>query len=175
MKQREVEFDARSRLKSDSYVSQVQLQEAVALLETARAELTRAELDLAYMSVRAPFAGALQARMVEIGDFVKRGDPVATYVDNRTIIVSANLSEFDAKYVDVGDPAVGKARNLIDHYRCPRCGGEMNRLVDPIQTHIWYEECEDCHGAYFDAGEFKDLATVSLADFFKRWTTPARS
>ena len=105
LKQREVEFDARSRLKSDSYVSEAQLQEAVALLETARAEVTRAELDLTYMRVRAPFAGALQARMVEIGDFVKRGDPIATYVDNRRIIVSANLSEFDAKYVDVDDPA----------------------------------------------------------------------
>lgn len=105
LKQREVEFDARSRLMSDSYVSEAQLQEAVALLETARAELTRAELDLAYMRIRAPFAGALQARMVEIGDFVKRGDPIATYVDNRTIIVSANLSEFDARFVNVDDKA----------------------------------------------------------------------
>lgn len=105
LKQREVEFDARSRLKSDSYVSEAQLQEAVAMLETARAELTRAQLDLDYMHIRAPFAGALQARMVEVGDFVSRGDPIATYVDNRTIIVSANLSEFDATYVNVGDPA----------------------------------------------------------------------
>lgn len=105
LKQREVEFDARSRLKSDSYVSEAQLQEAVAMLETARAELTRAQLDLDYMHIRAPFAGALQARMVEVGDFVTRGDPIATFVDNRTIIVSANLSEFDAKYVDVDDPA----------------------------------------------------------------------
>jgi multidrug efflux system membrane fusion protein len=47
----------------------------------------------------------LQARSVEVGDFVKRGDPIATYVDNRTIIVSANLSEFDARYVEVGDQA----------------------------------------------------------------------
>ncbi len=105
VKQREVEYDARARLKSASYVSEAQLQEAIALLETARAELTRAQLDLDYMMIRAPFAGALQARMVEIGDFVKRGDPVATYVDNRTIIVSANLSEFDARFVDVDDTA----------------------------------------------------------------------
>ena len=105
VRQREVEFAARERLKSESYVSEAQLQEAVALLETAKAELTRARLDLQYMTVRAPFAGALQSRAVEIGDFVKRGDPIATYVDNRKLIVSANLSEFDARYVNVGDRA----------------------------------------------------------------------
>ena len=67
VKQREVEYAARERLKSESYVSEAQLQEAVALLATAKAELTRARLDLQYMTVRAPFAGALQSRAVEIG------------------------------------------------------------------------------------------------------------
>ena len=105
VKQREVEYEARERLKSESYVSEAQLQESLALLEMARAELTRAKLDLEYMTIRAPFAGALQARAVEVGDFVKRGDPIATYVDNRTIIVNADLSEFDARFVNVGDTA----------------------------------------------------------------------
>jgi len=105
VKQREVEYEARERLKTESYVSEAQLQEAVAMLETARADLKRAELDLEYMKIRAPFAGALQSRVVEVGDFVSRGDPIATFVDNRTIIVSANLSEFDARYVNVGDSA----------------------------------------------------------------------
>ena len=105
VKQREVEYEARERLKSESYVSEAQLQESVAQLEMARAELTRAKLDLEYMTIRAPFAGALQARAVEVGDFVKRGDPIATYVDNRTIIVNADLSEFDARFVNVGDIA----------------------------------------------------------------------
>ena len=105
LRQREVEYAARERLKSESYVSEAQLQEAIALLESARTELTRARLDLDYMTIRAPFAGALQSREVEVGDFVKRGDPIATYVDNRTIVVSANVSEFDARYVDVDDRA----------------------------------------------------------------------
>jgi multidrug efflux system membrane fusion protein len=108
VKQREIEFEGRLKLKSESYVSEAQLQEAIALLEAAKTELIRAQLDLDYMAVRAPFDGALQARMVEIGDFVQRGDPVATFVDNRTIIVSANLSEFDAQYVDVGDSATAQ-------------------------------------------------------------------
>lgn len=105
LRQREVEYEARARLQSESYVSEAQLQEALALLETARAELTRARLDLGYMTIRAPFAGALQARSVEIGDFVSRGDPIATYVDNRTLIVSADVSEFDAQAVEIGETA----------------------------------------------------------------------
>lgn len=105
VKQREVEFEARERLKTENYVSEAQLQEAVAALEAARTELTRAQLDLTYMTIRAPFDGALQSRIVEVGDFVKRGDPIATFVDNRTIIVTANLSEFDVRYVNVDDLA----------------------------------------------------------------------
>lgn len=105
VRQREVEYEGRQKLQGQSYVSEAQLQEAVAMLETARAELTRARLDLEYMTIRAPFAGALQSRAVEIGDFVKSGDLIATYVDNRTIIVNANVSEFDAGMVEVGETA----------------------------------------------------------------------
>ncbi len=105
VKQREVEYEGRLRLQSESYVSEAQLQEAIAQLEAARAELRRAELDLDYMTVRAPFDGALQSRDVEVGDFVSVGDPIATFVDNRKIIVAADVSEFDARYVQVGQAA----------------------------------------------------------------------
>jgi multidrug efflux system membrane fusion protein len=105
VKQRQVEYEGRVRLKAESYVSEAQLQEGIALLEAARTELKRAQLDLEYMTIRAPFDGALQSRIVEVGDFLKLGDPVATFVDNRTMIVSANVSEFDAGFVNVGEPA----------------------------------------------------------------------
>jgi multidrug efflux system membrane fusion protein len=108
LKQREVEYEARLKLKSSSYVSEAQLQDGLARLEAARAELTRAELDLEYMLVRAPFDGAIQARSVEVGDFLKVGDPIATFVDNRTIIVAASVSEFDAGFVRLGETATAK-------------------------------------------------------------------
>ncbi|MEM9063847.1 MAG: efflux RND transporter periplasmic adaptor subunit, partial [Pseudomonadota bacterium] len=69
------------------------------------AELRRAELDIDNMNIRAPFDGALQERHVEIGDFVSSGDPIATYVDDRSIIVTASVSEFDAQYVERGEEA----------------------------------------------------------------------
>ena len=102
VKQRELEFSAREKLLGDSYVSEAQLQEAAALLEAAKAELTRSELDIDYMVIQAPFDGALQERHVEVGDFVKRGDPIASFVDDRTLIVSASISEYDAHYIAKG-------------------------------------------------------------------------
>lgn len=105
VKQREVEYEGQQRLKSESYVSDAQLQEGAALLEVARSDLVRAELDIENMVIRAPFAGSLQERHVEVGDFVSVGDPIATVVDDRTLIVSAAVSEYDAKFVKTGDTA----------------------------------------------------------------------
>ena len=105
VRQREVEYHGRLKLKGESYVSEAQLQEAIAQLEAAKAELKRAQLDLEYMTIRAPFDGALQERHVEVGDFVKAGDPIARFVDNRKIVVTANVSEFDASYVSTGQKA----------------------------------------------------------------------
>jgi PAT family beta-lactamase induction signal transducer AmpG len=79
-----------------------------------------------------------------------------------------------AAAIDIGDPVIGSARNASDRYRCPRCGGKMLRTTDAKQRHIWFEECETCHGSYFDAGEFTDLATLSVSDLFKRFTAPQR-
>ena len=108
VKQRELEFEARAKLKGNSYVSEAQLQEAKALLEAAKAELTRARLDIDYMVIRAPFAGALQDRQVEIGDFVKLGDPVAVIVDDRTLIIKASIAEYEAHFVKKGGPGSAK-------------------------------------------------------------------
>jgi PAT family beta-lactamase induction signal transducer AmpG len=91
---------------------------------------------------------------------------------------AGELSKFRNKeaaaVLDIGDVATGKKQNEIENYRCPRCAGPMNRLVDPEQTHIWFERCGSCHGSFFDAGELTDLASVSVSDFFRRFVTPER-
>ena len=124
VKQRELEFAAREKLQGERYVSEAQLQEAAALLEAAKAELTRAELDINYMVIRAPFDGALQERYVEIGDFVKKADPIASFVDDRTLIVSASISEYDAHYITKGQEgsaelATGEMVTGVVRYMAP--------------------------------------------------------
>lgn len=77
--------------------------------------------------------------------------------------------------IDTGDARSGKELNKVDNYRCPRCSGGMARVVDPQQTHIWYEVCSSCSGSFFDAGEFADLAQHTVSDFFKRFSSKQRS
>jgi multidrug efflux system membrane fusion protein len=108
VKQRELEYDGQLKLKPAGYISDAKLAEAQALLETARAELARAELDVARMDIRAPFAGALQDRSVEIGDYVSAGTTVATFVDDRTLIVRGNLAESQATGVKRGLQGVAR-------------------------------------------------------------------
>jgi len=113
-------YNAQLELKTQSYVSETQIAETLAMLETAKADLTRAKLDLEYMVIRAPFDGVLQDREVEIGDFVRAGDPVATFVDNTSIIVSGTIAEQDASYIkinDVGHASLATGQNISGHIR----------------------------------------------------------
>ena len=93
--QRKIEYEAQKPLLEDGYITEGQLAAGAANLERARAELRRAELDLQYMTVRAPFDGAVQDRYVEVGDYLDVGDPVARYIDDRKLIVTASIAEQD--------------------------------------------------------------------------------
>jgi PAT family beta-lactamase induction signal transducer AmpG len=88
--------------------------------------------------------------------------------------MEALRDETIAEAIDIGSKAQGEDHNRIHDYRCPRCGGEMNKVVDEKQSHIWYETCKDCDGSYFDAGEFVDLAQLTVSDIFKSMVTPKR-
>jgi PAT family beta-lactamase induction signal transducer AmpG len=79
-----------------------------------------------------------------------------------------------ATAIDTGDAKSGKEANKVDNYACPRCSGAMVKVVDPQQTHIWFEVCSSCSGSFFDAGEFTDITDHTISDFFKRWSTPER-
>ena len=68
--------------------------------------------------------------------------------------------------IDIGSDQVGeKYRNMQD-VKCPHCSVEMLPMVDKDQFHIKYESCPICYGAFFDAGEFRDLKEISVLERF---------
>jgi Zn-finger nucleic acid-binding protein len=69
-------------------------------------------------------------------------------------------------FLDIGHPKLGKEYNKIDDIQCPECQVSMDKIVDPVQTHIWMEACPNCQRIFLDAGEFSDLKYETLSDKF---------
>lgn len=69
--------------------------------------------------------------------------------------------------IDTGSAAVGHMNDTMGEVPCPVCEDVMDRVADRFQRHIHYEVCRKGHGAYFDAGEFRDYKHETISDFFK--------
>jgi len=74
-----------------------QMKNAQAALLAARAALGQAELDLERTSLRAPFAGVIRSKTVDLGQFVRAATPVAVLAGSADaeIIVPLPLNEID--------------------------------------------------------------------------------
>jgi multidrug efflux system membrane fusion protein len=108
LEQRQIEYEASSTLSSKGYRSDTNVAETRARLEEAKAAVAAMEIDIDYTTVRAPFDGFVDARPVEIGDFLEVGDPVATIVDLDPILVVGQVSERDVEQITVGQRATAR-------------------------------------------------------------------
>lgn len=83
-----------------------------AAVEQARAELGTARLDLGRSSVRAPFAGTVGKRHVQLGEYVSGGDGSAIFdlVDDDPLKVRFSVPEIYATDVEVGDEITFRVR-----------------------------------------------------------------
>jgi uncharacterized protein len=72
-----------------------------------------------------------------------------------------------AENIDIGSDKVGREYDNMEDVACPICAETMSRVADKFQPHIHYEVCPVGHGAFFDAGEFKDFKEETFSDFVK--------
>jgi multidrug efflux system membrane fusion protein len=110
IRQRELEYDSDVKLREQRFVSEAALAASEAQLVAARSARERILLDIEYTKIAAPFDGFIFDRMVEIGDYVGVGDPIAQLVDTDPLIVVGNLNERDIDAFKVG--ATGTATIL---------------------------------------------------------------
>lgn len=109
--QREIEFSAAESLNARGFRADTQLAEARASLDAASAVVELARIELDRVAIAAPFAGIVNHRHVEVGDYVLAGDPVATIVDLDPLIVVGQVAERNIGQITPG--TVGSVR-LVD-------------------------------------------------------------
>jgi multidrug efflux system membrane fusion protein len=114
LRQRQIEFNAAKALSEKGYRSDTKLAEAAAHLDAARARVSQMKTDIDRTTIRAPFDGILEKRLVELGDYVKIGDDIARVVDLDPVFVVGAVSEREVGALKVGAAAIA---SLVDGRR----------------------------------------------------------
>lgn len=105
VRQREIEHNGAVQLAAKGYKSETAAAAAEAQLDAARAALKRIEVEIAQLTIRAPFDGTISKRHVQLGAFLGIGDPVVTIVDQDPILVVGNVSEREVGRIQMGATA----------------------------------------------------------------------
>ena len=115
----EANYERMARLERQGGATAQDLDKVRSALRTSKAALKLADFRLKRAKIFAPIRGVLNDLLVETGEFVKRGDPVAEIVDIDTMKVVTLVPELDVQFLKTGDPASvsadikGTARELI--------------------------------------------------------------
>ncbi|MEM9706478.1 MAG: efflux RND transporter periplasmic adaptor subunit, partial [Pseudomonadota bacterium] len=103
-----LDYNAVAKLAKDGFRSETAVAAARSSLDLARARLEQAELSLDQTEITAPFDGVFERRDVEVGDYMRVGDPCGTVIQRSPFLVVGAVSEREIAKVRTGDP--GKAR-----------------------------------------------------------------
>lgn len=70
------------------------------VIEAARQRVTKAEQDLAYTEIRAPFNGVIDEQLVEYGQFIATGRTVARFLSTDTAEISLQVPASEVGFLD---------------------------------------------------------------------------
>lgn len=108
VRQRTLEYSAGKALADKGYRPENKLAEQAALLDAAKARLKQMEVEMTKLAVRAPFAGVIEQKSVEVGDFVGVGAKLLTLVDEDPYLVVAQVTELEVSRIKPGDPGTAR-------------------------------------------------------------------
>ena len=104
----EFEYRRMLSLEKRSLVSRSQLENALrafrvadATLQDAQATFQQAEQDIARTEITAPFAGLVRSENVDIGQFVSRGNPIATIYASDQVEVRLPIADRQLAYLNI--------------------------------------------------------------------------
>lgn len=133
------DFERTGNLYKGETSSEQEYELARSSYETAKNKSDEAEKQLSYTKITAPIAGTITKKIVEVGKYVKEGDPIASIVDVSKLKVKVNVSESDVYYLHTGD----RAKITTDIYPNITFEGKIN-FVSPRgdDTHNYPVEIE---------------------------------
>ncbi|MSO19086.1 MAG: efflux RND transporter periplasmic adaptor subunit [Acidobacteria bacterium] len=121
--------EARERTSQANYSAALeQARNLVARVDNLRAQLGLAEQDLANTRVKAPFAGTIRERLVEVGQYVREQTPLAAIASTNPLKLRADVPERFFPYVKAG----ADVRVSVEAYSGETFLGKITRLAGAV-------------------------------------------
>ena len=103
VKQRQIEYDGASKLRSQGYRAETEYASAAAALATAEAELVRARRNLERTYIRLPYQGIVRSKEADLGQFVNMGTRLGVTFATDFAEVRLPLTDNDLAFIDLPD------------------------------------------------------------------------
>lgn len=159
--------DARkANLKNTEDAVKYTIDRAAAEVSSAKAALTKAELDLSYCDIYSPLDGIIGFKNVDVGNLVGRGEAtlLATISSSNPLLVDVSIAEVD--YLTITNPKNGQKRgnrpielilsnDMIHPY--PGKLRVVDRKVDPATGTLKVQVAFSNPGNYLRPGQFARL------------------
>ena len=114
VKQRQIEFDGASKLRSQGYRAESEYASAAAALASAQAELVSAERNLERTYIRLPYEGMVLSKDADIGQFVSPGMQLGVVFATDQAEVRLPLTDLDLAFVAMPDASEITATGFAD-------------------------------------------------------------
>lgn len=98
------DFERYKSLYEERTITLTRLEAAKLEFQMAESQLIQARREFNDAKITAPISGEVAARLVDVGDYVNKGDIVASVVDISKLKVKLNVGEKDAFQLRTGDP-----------------------------------------------------------------------
>ena len=108
LKQKTLEHKANKSLIGKGLQNETRLAASEADLESAKAQVELLSIELAATKIRAPFSGILEGRQVEVGSYLRGGDPIIQVMDFNPFVIESFAAEKDLYLIQSGQKAFGK-------------------------------------------------------------------
>ena len=105
VKKARLDLDSALALQKKKLIADNQLPQLELAVAEAESRLQRLQIDLDNTRIEAPVTGILHHRLVELGDFIDRGNPVAEILDLNPLIVSVDVTQELIESLTAGDKA----------------------------------------------------------------------
>lgn len=166
--QSRLEYEGAQRLGDQGLQNRAQIAAARTQYEEAKAQLENLELALANTEIKAPFAGRLENRQIEVGSYVRVGDAIAELYDFSPLLIVGEVPEKKIALLKLGQLAgIELATGETMSGRVSFIGTSAKPSTRTFTVEIQVED------SGIELAEATAVATVALDDKRGHYVSPA--